>query len=619
MPELSYIDVLFPAGVTVVEEVTPHGYETVLVADDVTVLEVIDVGAQGPQGIQGIQGVPGQGVPTGGTAGQALLKASNTSYDTQWATPSTVAALDDLTDVTAPAPASGDGLVFNGTAWVNVDVATQAELNAHTGATGTSVHGLGSAATHAAGDFDAAGTASSAVSAHVAATDPHGDRAYAAGLVDDLSGVTDAATARTNLGLGSAATHDAADFDAAGAAAARVLKAGDTMTGPLIVDEGSGASLTVYSTGLELSASSAFDNALLAYVDGDQNERIRIRADGTILWGDGTNAADTTLSRDGGASLSLTGTFNASTLKQGGTALGSAAMVDTGTGATNAILGNDSRLTDSRTPTAHATSHKSGGSDPIKLNELAAPTASVAFNSQKATGLTAGASSGEAATYEQTPASILTTQGDLLYASAANTPARLAKGTAFQVLRTNSGATAPEWVSGGMHQITTSTLGADTASFDLTSIPSGYSHLVLTWMLRTNRSATTDSALVSLNNDTTNANYDRTYVQWAATQTIAQVLGASGSRNNIPLPAASASAGYFGMGYLYIGNYASTTQYKVVQHYGTQWVGRTANDVLFFQCMQGWASTNAVSQITLAPNVGSNFKSGSSVTLYGIG
>lgn len=49
--------------------------------------------------------------------------------------------------------------------------------------------------------FDAAGAASSEVSTHAAAPDPHGDRAYAAGLVDDLSGVTNAATARTNLGL----------------------------------------------------------------------------------------------------------------------------------------------------------------------------------------------------------------------------------------------------------------------------------------------------------------------------------------------------------------------------------------------------------------------------------
>ena len=46
-------------------------------------------------------------------------------------------------------------------------------------------------------------------------------------------------------------------------------------------------------------------------------------------------------------------------------------------------------------------------------------------------------------TMEQT----LTTGGDILYASSANTPARLAKGTANQVLAINAGATAPEWVT----------------------------------------------------------------------------------------------------------------------------------------------------------------------------
>lgn len=45
-----------------------------------------------------------------------------------------------------------------------------------------------------------------------------------------------------------------------------------------------------------------------------------------------------------------------------------------GTGAQQAAAGNDARFTDARTPTAHATTHKSGGSDPIKLDEVAAPT-----------------------------------------------------------------------------------------------------------------------------------------------------------------------------------------------------------------------------------------------------
>lgn len=49
------------------------------------------------------------------------------------------------------------------------------------------------------------------------------------------------------------------------------------------------------------------------------------------------------------------------------TGLGTAAVANTGTGASNVILGNDSRLTDTRTPTAHKTSHQSGGSDELTL------------------------------------------------------------------------------------------------------------------------------------------------------------------------------------------------------------------------------------------------------------
>ena len=42
---------------------------------------------------------------------------------------------------------------------------------------------------------------------------------------------------------------------------------------------------------------------------------------------------------------------------------------------------------------------------------------------------------------------VMTTTGDIAYASANKTPARLALGTANQVLQVNAGATAPEWVT----------------------------------------------------------------------------------------------------------------------------------------------------------------------------
>ena len=47
------------------------------------------------------------------------------------------------------------------------------------------------------------------------------------------------------------------------------------------------------------------------------------------------------------------------------------------------------------------------------------------------------------------PQSLLTGQGDLLYTSAANTLARLAAGTGTYTLAMNAGGTAPEWVVAG--------------------------------------------------------------------------------------------------------------------------------------------------------------------------
>ena len=42
---------------------------------------------------------------------------------------------------------------------------------------------------------------------------------------------------------------------------------------------------------------------------------------------------------------------------------------------------------------------------------------------------------------------VLTTQGDMPYASTANTPARLALGSAGHILQVNSGGNAPEWAA----------------------------------------------------------------------------------------------------------------------------------------------------------------------------
>ena len=53
------------------------------------------------------------------------------------------------------------------------------------------------------------------------------------------------------------------------------------------------------------------------------------------------------------------------------------------------------------------------------------------------------------------PQSVLTTSGDVLYASSANTMARLAKGTARQVIQMDSSAAAPEWAASPQSVLTT--------------------------------------------------------------------------------------------------------------------------------------------------------------------
>jgi hypothetical protein len=78
---------------------------------------------------------------------------------------------------------------------------------------------------------------------------------------------------------------------------------------------------------------------------------------------------------------------------------------------------------------------------------------------------------------------LITTAGDLLYGTAADTVARLGIGTAGQVLQVNSGATAPEWATAaGGGGFTLINSGGTTLSGDTTvsSIPGTHKHLLIT-------------------------------------------------------------------------------------------------------------------------------------------
>ena len=83
------------------------------------------------------------------------------------------------------------------------------------------------------------------------------------------------------------------------------------------------------------------------------------------------------------------------------------------------------------------------------------------------------------------PKSLVDAAGDLIYATADNTPARLAIGTAGQVLKVNSGATAPEWgAAGGATGLTlvkTQTVGSGVSSVTVSdAFSSTYGNYLIT-------------------------------------------------------------------------------------------------------------------------------------------
>lgn len=202
---------------------------------------------------------------------------------------------------------------------------------------------------------------------------------------------------------------------------------------------------------------------------------------------------------------------------------------------------------------------------------------------------------------------LFTTAGDLPYASASKTAARLAIGSAYQTLRTNAGATAPEWVSGGEHLIAETVLGASAASVDFTSIPATFRHLRVVWIGRSDRAGTgNDVMIMSVNNDTTNANYDEV-------NTLNSITASAADRSIAQLFAATSTASYFCGGYIDIPHYANTTTFKSMLSVFVK--GAATNG----SYMADWKSTAAISRLTFASANAANLIAGSRFALYGIG
>ena len=220
----------------------------------------------------------------------------------------------------------------------------------------------------------------------------------------------------------------------------------------------------------------------------------------------------------------------------------------------------------------------------------------------------------------QIPDTLLTTTGDVIYASAANTPARLGIGSTGNVLTVSGGV--PTWsapASGSLTLISETTASA-LSSLSLSSIPSTYKNLLVRWTgINTSDNATSFSWRI---NSDSGSNYmtNRTNFTASAVQTITQAGTNIGDGSGLVRGATNAAANYAASGYLLIDNYASTskTKYFEIDNNYYNVLSSEGSRVL---SIGYWNSTSAVTSLDVFRNGGTGTFSNAtntSIRLYGV-
>ncbi len=217
-------------------------------------------------------------------------------------------------------------------------------------------------------------------------------------------------------------------------------------------------------------------------------------------------------------------------------------------------------------------------------------------------------------------------KGDLAAGTGADAAVRVAVGANGTVPTADSAATPGiSYQYPGLVRICDLTLGADQASFDTNTIlggniPNVYKHLLLILSLRSDRNATGDPALLVVNNDTTGANYNTQRLLGSNATASADV--SVGTRTGILLGSAVTTvagslADSFGAFRVDIPDYLSANKKCVLSNY-TAFDTAVAAGAAVGSLGGIWLSTSAITRLRVAPQVGSNWKTGSRFTLYGV-
>ena len=202
---------------------------------------------------------------------------------------------------------------------------------------------------------------------------------------------------------------------------------------------------------------------------------------------------------------------------------------------------------------------------------------------------------------------LTTTTGDIIYASAANTPARLGIGSSAQVLTVASGV--PSWAtpsSGGMTLISTTTLTG--AQIDLTSIPQTHNSLRL--VIRNYLPADDANRLAYRFNADTGTRYRNAEYQ-------TDFEGASAFNQTNLFTTTQDNAVGTGLIVIDFPDYTNATTMKWVNTVAQTIDATTTTSFRLFKAIGVYNQTAAITQINLLNYAGGNFTSGTAL-LYGV-
>ena len=209
--------------------------------------------------------------------------------------------------------------------------------------------------------------------------------------------------------------------------------------------------------------------------------------------------------------------------------------------------------------------------------------------------------------------STLTTSGDLIYASGANSPARLGIGANGTYLTSNG--SVPSWgtiSAGGMTLLASSVGVSGTTAVNFNSISQDYNNLII--YISDLKLSTSGSLSMRLNNDATNANYYYNTIYWTTT-------GTFGQTNAVPNLTLGNAVNATQTGRISFGMEITITRYASTSSENTQFYWRSAYAALGYLGFGLWTANSTNASNTAVNSV--NFITTQSITdgnfyLYGV-